>query len=186
MPLSNMQEITALLLGERFDHNIPDDGMSIVLNSGAPLLIFNYSLRPSEIEAFQNGDCSFGLFAEKDLIFFLFKINGFMDWSDLAFTIHLAGNETIEDGPGYLPFHLVLVDSQTHIIKGLRLVTVSPVFRKHLAAAFDAQAQSPVNTIHYYNSIGAVYEKYPSVTDMLNKALLVEHGGITLPENKRN
>lgn len=181
MPLSDMQEITALMVGERFEHNIPDDGMSIVLNSGAPLLVFNYSLMPWEIEAFQNGDCSFGLFAENDLIFFLFKINGFMEWSDLAFTIHLAGDETITAEPGYLPITLVLVESQTQIIKGLRVVSVSPVFRKHLADAIDAQAKNTFNTINYYNGVGDIYRLYPSVTDMLNKALIVEQGGITLP-----
>ena len=30
-------------------------------------------------------------------LFFLFKIDGFLDWSDLAFTIHLAQDEKIED-----------------------------------------------------------------------------------------
>lgn len=169
------------MVGERFEHNIPDDGMSIVLNSGAPLLVFNYSLMPWEIEAFQNGDCSFGLFAEKDLIFILFKINGFMEWSDLAFTIHLAGDETITAEPGYLPITLVLVESQTQIIKGLRIVSVSPTFRSQLVKVINDQAKSPFHTIHYYNAIGGIYKKYPSVTDMLNKALIVEQGGITLP-----
>ncbi|MDD1643761.1 MAG: hypothetical protein LUQ29_10900, partial [Methylococcaceae bacterium] len=71
--------------------------MSIVLNSGAPLLLFNFSLSEKNIAAFQNGVSSFGLFAEKDLMFLLFKIEGFLDWSDLAFTIHLAQDEKIED-----------------------------------------------------------------------------------------
>lgn len=176
-----MHEITVLAIGERFEHDLPDDGMSVIINGGAPLLVFNFTLAPGEIKAFQNGDCSFGLFSEMDLIFFLFKIDGFMDWSDLAFTIHLAGDESIEDGSAYLPFHLVLVESKTRIIKGLRLVTVSPEFRNQLASAIDAQGKSPFNPIDYYNAIGVVYDKYPSVTDMLDKSLIVEQGGITLP-----
>ena len=143
-PKSNTREITALMVGERFEHNIPDDGMSVILNSGAPMLVFNYTLMPWEIRAFQQGDCAFGLFAENDLIFFLFKIDGFMEWSDLAFTIHLAGDETIANGDGYLPFNLVLVESQTQIIKALRLVTVSPTFRNHLVDAIDNQAKTPL------------------------------------------
>jgi hypothetical protein len=59
---------------------------------------------------------SFGLFSEKNLLFFLFKIEGFLDWSDLAFTIHLAEDETIENNGGYLPFNLVLVESSASII----------------------------------------------------------------------
>ena len=179
-----MDGITALVIGERFDHDIPDDGMCVILNSGAPLIVFNYSLTPREIKAFQDGDCSFGLFTEKDLIFLLFKIDGFMEWSDLAFTIHLAGDERIDDDPSYLPFSLVLVESQTQIIKGLRMVTVSPAFRNQLVSAIDNQAKTPFHTIHYYNAIGTVYEKYPSVTDMLNKSLIVEQGGLTLPKER--
>lgn len=181
-PKSDLNEITVLTVGERFDLDILDDGMSIILNSGAPMIVFNFSLVPWEIKAFQAGDCSFGLFAEKDLIFFLFKIDGFMDWSDLAFTIHLAGDETIEPSTGYLPFNLVLVESQTKIIKALRLVTVSPAFRNRLVEAITEQAKTPFNTINHYNTIGRIYKKYPSVTDMLNKSLVIEQGGITLPK----
>lgn len=176
-----MDEITILAVGKRFDHDMPDDGMSIILNGGSPLLVFNYSLMPWEIETFQNGDCSLGLFIEKDLIFFLFKIDGFMEWSDLAFTIHLADDETIDAESRYLPISLVLVESKTKIIKGLRLVTVSPAFRQNLAVAVDAQRKNSFNPINYYNAIGAAYKQHPSVTDMLNKALIVEKGGITLP-----
>ena len=54
----------------------------------------------------------------------LFKIEEFLDWSDLAFTIHLAQDEKIEDNGGYLPFNLVLVESSTSIIKALQMITV--------------------------------------------------------------
>lgn len=182
MPASDMHEIMTLVIGERFDHELPDDGMSVIINGGTPVIVFNFSLMPVEIKAFQNGDCSFGLFAEKDLIFFLLKIDGFMEWLNLAFTIHLADDEKIEDEPSYLPFSLVLLESQTNIIKGLRMVTVSPTFRQTLAKAIDTQAKNSFNPIDYYNAIGAAYKQYPSVADMLNKALIVEQGGITLPE----
>ena len=170
-------DILSLTVGEIFDHGMPDESMSIVLNSGAPLLLFNFSLSEKNIAAFQNGVSSFGLFAEKDLLFLLFKIEGFLDWSDLAFTIHLAQDEKIEDNGGYLPFNLVLVESSTNIIKALRMVTVSPTFRSVVVKAIERQNNEPFNVIDYYKNIKVIYDIYPEVVSMLKNALIVEKGG---------
>ena len=156
--------------------------MSIILNSGAPMLIFNFSLSAKNIAAFQRGVSSFGLFAEKNLLFFLFKIEGFLDWSDLAFTIHLTQDEKIEDHEGYLPFNLVLVESSTSIIKALRMVTVSPTFRSVIVKAIERQNNEPFNVIDYYNSIQVIYDIYPEVVLMLKNALIVEQGGRTFKD----
>ncbi len=174
-------ELYNLSVGEKFDHDMPAESMSIVLMNNAPMLTFNFSLTEMDIDAFLHGTTSFGLFAERNSLFFLFKIDGFMDWSDLAFTIHLAGNETVENNAGYLPFNLVLVDSATHIIKALRMVTTSPAFRTMLVRIINQQAQEKFDTIAYYKEIGTLYEAYPSAEAMLKKALLIEQGGVTLP-----
>lgn len=170
-----------LAVGEKFNHDMPDESMSIVLVNGAPMLTFNFSVTENDIDAFLRGSSSFGLFYEHSLLFFLFKIDDFMDWSDLAFTIHLAGDEKVEDNAGYLPFNLVLVESATHIIKGLRMVTVSPAFRSMLALIIQQQAKERFDTVAYYKKIGALYQAYPSTDSMLKKALIIEQGGMTLP-----
>jgi hypothetical protein len=170
-----------LTVGEKFDHDMPAESMSILLLNGAPMLTFNFSVTEKNIAAFLNGSSSFGLFSECNILFFLFKIDGFLDWSDLAFTIYLAGDEKIEDNAGYLPFHLVLVESETNIIKGLRVVTVSPAFRSILARITQQQAREQFDTIDYYKKIGALYEIYPSTGSMLKKAIIIEQGGVTLP-----
>lgn len=170
-----------LCVGERFDHDMPDEGMSIILTNGTPLLTFNFSASHREIQAFMNGNTSFALFAKAGLILFLFKIEGFLDWSDLAFTIHLAGDESIEEGDSYLPFNLVLVDPVTKIVKGLRMVTVSPDFRSRLAELIRKQAAEPFDTMAYYQAIGSLYDQYPSASDLLKQAVIVEQGGKTLP-----
>ncbi len=174
-----------LYVGERFDHDMPEEGMSIVLANGAPLLTFNFSVSPGELQAFLNGTASFALFAEQNLLFFLFKIEGFLDWSDLAFTIHLAGDETIDAGEAYLPFNLVLVEPDTKIVTGLRMVTVSPDFRSRLAELIRKQAAKPFDTMTYYQAIGRVYERYPAASDLLKRAVIIEHGGKTLPARHR-
>jgi hypothetical protein len=174
-------DILHLTVGEKFDHDMPAEGMSILLVNGAPMLSFNFSVTEKNIAAFLHGSSSFGLFSERNILFFLFKIDGFLDWSDLAFTIHLTGDEKIEDNGGYLPFHLVLVESETNIIKGLRVVTVSPAFRSMLARTTQQQAKERFDTIDYYKKIGALYETYPSASTMLKKAMVIERGGVTLP-----
>lgn len=171
-----------LCVGERFDHDIPDAGMSIMLAGGTPLLTFNFSTSPGEINAFLNGTTSFALHSEENVLFFLFKIEGFLDWSDLAFTIHLAGEETIEEGYAYLPFNLVLVDPDSKIIQGLRMVTVSPDFRSMLVKYVRQQAAQPFNTLDYYRSIGDLYDRYQATSDLLKNAVIVEQGGKTLPQ----
>ena len=174
-------EYLKLCVGERFDHDMPEEGMSIVLANGTPLLTFNFSASPRETQAFLNGNTSFALFEKAGLILFLFKIDGFLDWSDLAFTIHLAGDETIDEGDGYLPFNLVLVDPVTKIVKGLRMVTVSPDFRARLVELIRKQASEPFDTMAYYQAIGSLYDQYPAASDLLKQAVIVEQGGKTLP-----
>ncbi|WP_231890247.1 hypothetical protein [Methylomonas methanica] len=170
-----------LCVGERFDHDMPAEGMSIILANGTPLLTFNFSASSREIQAFLNGNSSFALFAKAELILFLFKIEGFLDWSDLAFTIHLAGDETIDEGDAYLPINLVLVDPDTKIVKGLRIVTVSPDFRLNLAELIRKQVSEPFDTMAYYRAIGSLYETYPAASDLLKQAVIIEQGGKTLP-----
>ena len=176
-------DILKLTVGEKFDHKLPVGGMSIALINGIPLLAFNFSITQKNVDAFQNGTPSFGLFYEQNILFFLFKIDGFLDWSDLAFTIHLTEYKKIKDsGSGYLPFIIVLIESSTSTIKAIRKVTVSPAFRSMLAHIIQQQAKERFNTIDHYKNIGALYKKYPSPASMLKKATIVEQGGMTLPD----
>ncbi|MGJ0484392.1 MAG: hypothetical protein ACR65R_07645 [Methylomicrobium sp.] len=171
-----------LTVGERFESGLADESMSILLNGGAPILAFKFTVSESDIENFLNGPVSFGLFADANVIFFLFKIDGFMDWSDLAFTIHLAQGESIDDDGSYLPFHLVLFESGTSIVKGLRVITVSPAFRSALAKLVKRQAAERFDTVGYYQAIGGIYEAFPAAALMLKNAVVIERGGLTLPD----
>jgi len=174
-------EFTQLTVGEPIALDMPDESMCIVLINGAPVLFFNFTLTEKNIHAFQVGKSSFGLFAENTLLFFLYKIEGFIDWSDLAFTIHLNKNGHINDDGSYLPFHLVLVDSKSSIIKGIRMVTASPAYRSLLAEIIHKQVAERFDTIAYYKHIRSIYETYPEVSSMLKHALIIEEGGKTLP-----
>ena len=172
----------SLKLGEKFDHDMPDESMSIMLNGGVPVLTFNFRVSDKDIQNFLNGTASFGLFTDKNILFFLFKIDRFMDWSDLAFTAHLAGGEIIIDDGSYLPFSLLLIESSTSIIKGIRVVTVTPTFRSILAKILQKQNTERFDTVAYYKNISAIYDSYPKGFSMLAKSLITEKGGFTVRE----
>ena len=173
-------ELLKIIVGERFDSSLPDEAFSINIVNGSPLMIFNFDVSDTDISNFLNGQVSFGLFSDQDMIFFLFKIENFMEWSDLAFTIHLAGDETIEVHDSYLMFNLVLIESETKIVKAIRAITVTPDFRAKIAEAIKQQALIKFETINYYKGIGEMYDKYPTASDMLKFASVVEVGGTTV------
>jgi len=171
-----------LTVGDKFDHEMPDESMSIMLNGGTPVLAFNFSVTENNIKAFMDGITSFGLFTEDNILFFLYKIDNFLDWSDLAFSIHLAGDETIIDDGSYLPFTILLIESGTNIIKGIRIVTASPRFRSMFTKIIAEQNTEKFNTITYYKKINKIYENYPKTFPMLAKSRITERGGLTLLE----
>lgn len=173
-------DYSILKVGEKFDHDMPGESMSIILNGGVPVLSFNFALSESDIQNFLNNTASFGLFVDNNILFFLFKIDGFLDWSDLAFTIHLAGGEKIIDNGSYLPFSLLLIESGTNIIRGIRFVTVTPTFRSILAKILQKQQTERFDTLTYYKNISLIYDSYPKAYSMLAKSLITEKGGFTV------
>lgn len=175
-------DCSILKVGEKFDHDMPTESMSIMLNGGIPVLTFNFTVSEKDIQNFLNGTISFGLFTKKNILFFLFKIDSFLDWSDLAFTVHLAGGERIIDNNSYLPFNLLLIESGTNIIKGIRVVTVTPAFRSILVIILKKQNTERFDTLAYYKNISAIYDNYPKVFSMLAESLITERGGFTVRE----
>jgi hypothetical protein len=59
-----------LMVGERFENDMPAGAMSIILANGMPMLTFNFTVSEPEIAAFLKGASSFGLFYEQNVLFF--------------------------------------------------------------------------------------------------------------------
>jgi len=78
-------DIFNLTVGENLETQMTDECMSIVLNKGVPMLDFNFSVSERNIEIFLNSLALFDLFADNSILFILFKIKVFLDWSDLTF-----------------------------------------------------------------------------------------------------
>jgi len=76
----------------------------------------------------------------------------------------------------------VLIESSTSIIKGIRVISVTPRFRSILANLIQLQRKEKFDTLAYYKNISVIYESYPKTFNMLAKSLITEKGGMTVRE----
>jgi hypothetical protein len=76
----------------------------------------------------------------------------------------------------------VLIESSTSIIKGIRVISVTPRFRSVLANLIHIQRKEKFDTLAYYQNISVIYESYPKTFNMLAKSLVAEKGGMTVHE----
>ena len=146
---------------------------------GHELVFFVANLTSKEVKAIQQGTMEFALFTEGSLIFLLYRVAGFGDWSDAPYSWHLVKEMLPEqatlppavlDEERYL-LSVTLVEATTGIIKALRVVTFSPQFTRQLHAAIERQALSPWHGNAAYNAaIGDVYRRFPAAADMAQAA----------------
>jgi hypothetical protein len=138
-------------------------------------------LTPSKIRAFEEGPVRGALYAESDVIFFSFKIEGYCDWVDQGFSIHLvdAGDRNLVpliEGT-HIPLNLVLVDAVTGVVRSMRMVTYgrrfSAVLHRHLAQ----QLAQPFDAAHHRSVIDRVYRRYRTGAALARAALITERLG---------
>lgn len=142
---------------------------------------------PSEQDTavFLNGRMHVGLYAEQGVVFFLFRIEGFMEWSDQAFSIRLVGEADrglprIEDNERLL-LTLVLVDADTGLVSAMRMVTYSPHFSRLFVRKLQAQLDAPVfDRSEHFATVEEIYKQFPTSKAMAKAALVIERAGSRL------
>lgn len=136
----------------------------------------------AEIGAFRNGTVHVGLFVRKSVICFLFKIERLYDWSDQAFSIRLvneAERTLPEWTPGmHVPLSLVLVDSETGVVRALRVVTYSKHFSEVMNRQLKKQMEEPFSATEHEAAVREIYERYPTSKALSKAAILVEKAGV--------
>jgi len=138
---------------------------------------------PSEqdIQNFHFGKIHVGLYIEQSVIFWLFKIQNLMDWSDQAMSIRLLQPQDQDIPPlpaaGRIFLSLVLVDADTGLVAGLRTVTYSPHFSKVFRSALLRQKIAHFDKERHNTIIERVYAEFDHSRDMARAAILVEHAG---------
>lgn len=172
-----------LAVGEKFAERTqwPDNSFEFRYFNGN--YMFQYcAASPSlqDIEKFKQGRVWLGHHFEEGIIFFLIRIDGFLGWSDQAFSINLVplGNRTLPDGTeGYTLLNLVLVDADTGIVRAIRSVTMSPALSLRLRSEMLQQRCIPFDKAAHNAAIERVYRKYPQSKDLARVASNIEHAG---------
>jgi hypothetical protein len=139
----------------------------------------------ANLDAFLHAPVHLGLHLVDGVIFILFRIQGFYDWIDQAFSLRLVDPDNRELPPhvpgGYQLLNLVLVEADTGLVAGMRVVSWSP----HASAvllhrAMAQQLAEPFKRADFEQSVMDVYERYPSSQALVAAAHLTEKAGGSL------
>jgi hypothetical protein len=175
-----------VVIGELFDPGVtswPDGRFEYRIFSGHHLLQLNLGdLSARDIAAFRAGAIHLGLFTRADVIFVLFKIAGIMDWSDQAYTIQLVEDEEDRTLPLHIPgthqvLSIVLVESETGVVQGIRVVTWSKRASALIDRLLRQQLNSPFSRETHAALVAQVYSEYPTSKQLARAALLIERAG---------
>lgn len=146
--------------GARFD--LREEGAFLFFYYKAPTYI--------EIEDITGGKIELGLYIKEEMIFALFKFGG-QNWFDAPYTVHLSPKyefKKLEDHLG-VPMHVFVIDANTGIIKGMRLIALPNKFTGYLYSAVVNQKTLPFDKEKYFQKINQIYGNY-STEDILERA----------------
>ena len=161
---------------ERFEYK--------VFNGTHMLQMCACKLTTEAMAAFHRGQVHLGLYLQDGVIFVLFKIDGLYGWSDQAFSMRLVNEAERDVGPHaageYQLLNLVLVEAETGLVAGLRVVTWSSHASSVLHRALLAQMAGPFDQDRHREIVANVYAQYPRSKELASAANLRERAGITL------
>ncbi|ABM97130.1 hypothetical protein [Methylibium petroleiphilum] len=183
-------EIWRLAVGEPFAPGVTYGGVDRFeyrYTNGTHLLQFVLGkLTEREIQAFQHGAIHVGLYTRGDSLFFLFKVAGLYDWSDQAFSINALPPDAREipqpqPGAGKILLTMVLVDSDTGLVRALRAVTYSTHMSELFERMLRRQVANGLTAEQHQRNVEATYREFPNSRDLVRNALVTERAGITQP-----
>lgn len=188
-PSHDENVIWTLVLGQPFIEGVdswPDGRFEYrVLPGGAHMLqICLGKLKPHHEQAFLDGAVHLGLAKVNNTLFLLFRIEGLMDWSDQAFHIQLQHPDDRELPP-YAPnthqiLSLVLVESETGLVRGMRVVTWSRPTSAVLHRMLNEQLQEAFDADEHARRVHEVYSRYKTSKDLVKAAIMTEKAGSQL------
>lgn len=162
-----------------FSH-VGSEGCHYSYESSGHWLHYLYSNPSSEeISSLQSGEANFGLYIRGPVLFLLHQF-GRMAWNDASYSWWLLSEECRRIPPlaDYLHAFLkvVMVDTETGVIKALRALTFSAQFTHCLHKAIVDQIRNPWSKESYEKTILSIYSKY-STMDLVERAEIFCKGG---------
>jgi hypothetical protein len=130
-----------------------------------------------DLDAFHAGEVHMGLFVDCLVPFVLVRIEGFYDWSDQPSSINLLPPAQWQLHQWYtgmqLSLALVLVDADTGIVLGKRMVMYSSHVSRVFYDALKMQLETPYGKEVIEAVRSRVYQRYGSSKDMVRAATVV-------------
>ncbi len=145
-----------------------DEGTQFNWRSNSLILeMFFRHPKPVEIQAMKQGEATFGLVVQHDVLLLVFKF-GVIPWSDAAYTWHrVPKNEqtlpSLDLGPEARHLlNIFLIDADTGILLAIRQCSFSHDFTVALLTAIVEQSKRPFDTVAYDRQLRAIYAQYES------------------------
>lgn len=158
-----------------------DNSFEIRYSQGSFIVQYNLSSpQKNDVNCFGVGALSLGLYVVDNIIFFCFKIDGFTDWSDQAFSIRLLeqSEQVVPDVDNkFVPITFVLVDADTGVVRKLRVATMSPHMSGVLFKNLRQQIADGFNLDAYMKKIDQVYDRMPTSALIASAAQVMERLG---------
>jgi len=174
-----------LAIGEPFAAGVtswPDNRFEYRFFSGNHLLqICVSSPKKRDLDNFSKGRVFVALRPFRSVLFFMFKIEGFYEWSDQGISVCLVpleDRDRLEHQAGtHIPLNIVLVDADTGKVAAMRMVTFSPQFSELFLHTFRQQLVTAFDPALHTQSIAEAYNRWPSTKDMVAAAAIMERAG---------
>jgi hypothetical protein len=170
-----------LAIGEPYDPSITNwpEGCHYNYDSSHWLHYLFTKPTSSEIASIQKGEAQFGLYIHGPVVFLLHQF-GEMAWHDAPYSWWMVSDEcrqvpTVGDGLHAL-LKVVLVDTESGLVRALRALTFSAGFTEYLHLAIRRQSQEPCSRELYEQVIRRVYNKY-STADLVKRGEIFCKGG---------
>jgi hypothetical protein len=178
---------TNFQVGEKFPLPISTPGEGGLFQYDINGLMFILKLNKTDIiavEAFRTGKMELALFAENDILFFLYKIDGIFkdDWGDCPYSVKFqkAAMRPDFNKPQEAEIHLYLVDNRLDVLLAMRTIKLNDEFQTKLRTATQEQLDKPFSKDEYMTSVQNVWRKYTSA-QMREKAIAVQDVAFALP-----
>jgi hypothetical protein len=148
---------------------------------GYELVLFWDTPEENEIRALTENPFEVGLFLNESLIFLVYRIKGGCEWSEAGYSYHMIPKEErllpevskTNDAPDRR-FQVVLVDSKTGIVQGVRKLKLGLEFASLIYRTIHTQAKMEWNETEFNRALERTYELCPNTLAMLQGCVVRE------------
>ena len=174
-----MSEPWKIAVGEPFPvkRHTTEDSLAFEYMGTGPFLLFNYSNpSESEIKMVAEDAFTFRWLSLEDVLFLLVKPESIDGWMDAPFNARIYDGQFDIRNIGHKPvdLHIVLIDSNTNIVKATRLINMGPKSADFIWKTINEQYDKEFDRAIYHGELDYIYSHYTSQD-------LADHAPLEMP-----